>query len=84
MWYERRLCTQPQKLRTELPVRSRNRKLQHRRRARSGFVIHTTYRVLYYAPGIKSYVKLTSEQYDEENVRTRRDVSELLSFKPGS
>ena len=57
--------------------------ISHTERARSGVVTQPTYRVIYYAPEIKSYVKAISEQYDSENVRTKRDVSVLASFKPG-
>jgi len=57
--------------------------ISHAERARSGTITNASYRVLYYAPEIKSYVKSVYEQYDTENVRTKRDISVLVSFKPG-
>jgi len=52
-------------------------------RARSEVVTHPTYRVVYYAPEIKSFVKIVTEQYDSESVRSSRDVVVLTSFKAG-
>jgi hypothetical protein len=58
--------------------------VSHARRARSGTVVQPTYRVLYYVPAIKTYVKILYEQYDDQNVLTKRDTGELVSFKPGA
>ncbi len=38
---------------------------------------------IYYAPQVKYWVKRTEEQYNTENVRTKRDTDSLVSFTPG-
>jgi hypothetical protein len=58
--------------------------IAHVERARSGVLTQPTYRALYYVPEIKNFVKIIYEQYDSENVRVKRDVGELASFKRGS
>lgn len=55
----------------------------HAQKAQSGVVTHTTYRLIYYAPEIKFFVKTVNEQYDGESVRTERDTDVLVSYKPG-
>jgi hypothetical protein len=40
-----------------------------------------TYGEFYYVPSIKYWVKSLEEQYNSDNVRVRRDVQELVSFK---
>jgi hypothetical protein len=57
--------------------------ISHTERGRSGTVVQLTYRAVYYVPEIKSYVKMLYEQYDDQNVLTKRDTGELVSFKSG-
>lgn len=40
-----------------------------------------TYSEIYYVPAVKYFVKILEEQYNSDNVRVRRDVQELVSFK---
>jgi len=44
----------------------------------------TRHEELYYAPQVKYWVKHVEEQYDSENVRTKRDTDTLVSFTPAS
>jgi hypothetical protein len=44
----------------------------------------TNYGEFYYVPSVKYFVKSVEEQYNTDNVRVRRDVQELVSFKPHS
>ena len=53
----------------------------HTEKARSGTATETTYRVIYYVPGIKRCVKFVDEKYNAEGVRVDRDTSVLASFK---
>jgi hypothetical protein len=50
--------------------------------ARSVTVTGLNYRAVYYVPAVKSWVKMVTEQYNSENVRTRRETSVLVSFTP--
>jgi hypothetical protein len=43
-----------------------------------------TFSTFYYVPEIKYWVKSVEETYNSENVRTRRQINLLVSFKPGS
>jgi hypothetical protein len=56
----------------------------HTERAHSGEVTEISYRVVYYVPELKYYVKAVNEQYNAQGVRVKRDTSELVSFKAGS
>ena len=44
----------------------------------------TTFSALDYVPSVKYYVKSVEEQYNSENVRTRRSTDVLASFKAAS
>jgi hypothetical protein len=52
-------------------------------RAPSRAVQAITYSAFYYAPEIKYYVKSVNEQYNSDNVLTRRDTDTLVSFTAG-
>ena len=41
-----------------------------------------TYRTFDYAPSVKQFAKMVTEDYDSANVRTQRDEETLVSFKP--
>ena len=57
--------------------------MAHTQRAQSGVLRMITYGEFYYVPEVKYYVKSVEEQYNGENVRTRRDTWALVSFKTG-
>ena len=42
------------------------------------------YSTFYYAPEVKYWVKEVKEDYNSENIRTRRQTDVLISFKPAS
>ena len=39
---------------------------------------------IFYAPSVKYYAKIVSEQYNADGVRTMRNTDTLVSFKPGA
>jgi hypothetical protein len=56
--------------------------ISHVQTAHSGTMVQPRYRLIYYAPQIKNYVKLIYEQYDDQNVRNERDTFVLVSYTP--
>lgn len=43
-----------------------------------------SYRTFDYAPSVKQFAKMVTEDYDSNNVRTKRNVETLVSFKPAA
>lgn len=55
--------------------------ISHSQRAISGTLTVTTFRQVYYAPEVKTYVKTVFEHYDAQGVMNHRDTNMLNAYK---